>query len=170
MARSRSPSVVRWVTKLVNRGGKQFRQRYKVAVKAAKKGARQAGKGIAKQAKREAKAFRSVRHQSRKKTARQKERQAKKKAAQEQKQPKKPTWREILVEGKRKWIRMAAGGGGSLGSMQAQRAAALKAWRGGKPTEAPTGLGKWHKTSADNRHQKHRDYVGPHKPPKRRQG
>lgn len=162
MARTRAPSVVRWVTKLVNRGGKQFRQRYKVAAKAVKKSVRKAGKGVARQAKREARAFRSARAGVRKQAERKKTKQAKE-------QPKKPSWREILVEGRRSWLRIGAGGAGSLGQMQKQKADALKSFRAG-PSEAPTGLGKRHKTSVDSRHQKHRDYVGPHKPPKRRQG
>lgn len=158
MARRGSSSAVRWVTKLVNRKGKQFRQRYRVAQKQLKK----LGKRVAKQAKREVRDFKTARARAAKKTARAKEKRAAK--AAKSKTPSK--WREVLVNGRRMWLRT------SSGAMQSKKASALAALarHGSGAASAPEGLGKWHKTSKDNRHQRHRDYAGPHKPPKRRQG
>lgn len=164
--------AVRWVTKLVNRKGKQFRQRYKVAAKVAKK----LGKRVAKQAKKELKEFRKVRARAAKKAARAKGRTQKrqqKKAPETPKTP--PAWRELLIEGRRKWIRLGAGGAGSLGDTAQKKALAMRTLArrqaaGHRGSERPADLGKWQKTVSDSRSRKHKDYAAPHKPKARRQG
>lgn len=167
MARGGSTSATRWVTKLVNRKGKQFRQRYRVALKVAKK----LGKRVAKHAKRELKDIKAARARAAKKTAKQKDRRSRRRASQEQKKrpaakPKTPpAWREILVEGRRKWLRMTAG----KGAPAPDKAGALRAMKDRKPTAVPK-LGQWQKTGGDNRHRKHKDYAAPHRPKPRRQG
>jgi hypothetical protein len=79
----------------------------------------------------------------------------------------KPAWREIIVEGKRRWMRMTAGASANTAG---NKLAALRAMKERKAAEVP-GLGKWQKTNTgDNRHRKHKDYAAPHRPKKRRQG
>jgi hypothetical protein len=171
---ARRASVTRWVTKLVRRNGKQFRQRYRVAEKVAKK----LGKRVAKVAKRELRDFKKARERSAKKAAAGKERQqarAAKKAGKPAPAATRPQskWREVIVEGKRSWIRLAAGGTGSAAETQSKKSDALKSLqrRAGTGFQVrPAGMGTWQKTSKDNRHRKHKDYAAPRKPPKRRQG
>jgi hypothetical protein len=162
------------VTKLVTRGGKQFRQRYRVAEKAAKK----LGRRVAKRARVEHKAYKSERARAKKKAenqrARQQARAAKRPAKKTARPSVKPTWREILVEGKRSWIRMGSGGQGSAANVVSKRAAALKTLqrRAGKGFQIADranipGLSKWQKTG-ENRHLKHKDYAAPHAPAKKR--
>ena len=81
----------------------------------------------------------------------------------------KPAWREILTDGKRAWVRLAAGAGAGSSNKKADALRALARHGSGAVSE-PKGFGKWQSTGGDNRHRKHKDYASPHKPPKRRQG